>query len=115
VLQAGTALRRLMMIVAQRVLVGEPLEQRRVAALHVVKSHRSAAAFIGLRAGKGRCNKRIKIAETAARVVFSCVFDPAIRLLPHLVEPMHRVAGVGIIGKPRAGQLMARSAMRRSP
>lgn len=62
--------------------------------------------FAGVTSGNlPAVSKRIKIAATAARVIFSCVFDPAIRLLQHLVEPMHRVAGVGILEKPWAGQL----------
>jgi hypothetical protein len=103
-LDAGSAHPRLMIVVADRVFVREFLEQRRVVGLHVVERHRGAAALV-FGAGIGRDHKRKEVIEAADRVGRARIGDVAIRLLPRLVKPMRRVAGVGIVGQIRTGQL----------
>src|SRR5215472_18486298 len=61
VLDAGPAHRRLVVIVADRILVGQSLEEWRVPALHIVESHGRAAAVIGIGAAIGSDDERVKI------------------------------------------------------
>ena len=105
VLNAGAALGRLVIVVADRVFVGQLLEERRVLVLHVVERHRGAAALVRRRAGIGGHHKGVEIVEAAGRIVFGGVADAAVRLLPHLIEPMGGIPGVGIVGEVGTGQL----------
>lgn len=101
---------RLMKIVAHGVFIGELLQDGNVSRLHVVKGHRVAAAVVvdlvgngdavGINfAGIGSDDEGIEIAQASGRVFARGIADIAIGLLPHLVEPVRGVAGVGIVGE----------------
>ena len=110
VVGASAAHEGLVEIVAHGVLVGELLEERGVPCLDVVEGHGVAAAVVvNLVAvgwvgdvGVGGDDIGIEVAEAARGVVARGVFDAAIGLLPHLIEPVSGVARVGIVGKFRA-------------
>ena len=100
---AGAALHRLVHVVAHRVGVGEHLEERHVAVVHVEERHRAADAVVG---GRERDrDEREQVAQAAARVGRGRVGDRAIGLLPHLIEAVDRVAGVRVVRHGRPGQL----------
>jgi len=110
VIGARAAHERLMKIVAHGVLISEALEERGVARLYVIESHGIAAAVVvdGGRRVKRidlvrivRYDEGIKIVQAARRIVLGGILDVAIRLLPHLEEPVRRITGVGIVGKVR--------------
>ena len=63
-LDPGSAHDGLMVVVAHRVCVGEPLEERNIALLHVVEAHRVAAGIVTAR----DADVRIQIVAAAGRV-----------------------------------------------
>ena len=106
---ARAAEHRLVVIVADGVMVGEEFEKRRITILHVEKRHglpgimRRAAR----RRAVSRRNCRLQIVQAARRVALRHVFcvDRAIHLLIHLEVLMDRVAGEGVERHGRSGQL----------
>jgi hypothetical protein len=99
-----------MEIVAHGVLVGEAFQERDIAIVHIVETHRIAATvvihLVGNRKAEGVdftgvCgdDERIEIVEAARGIVTRGVADAAIRLLPHLKETVRAVARVGIVGQ----------------
>ncbi len=105
VVGAGAAHHGLVKIVAHGKLVGETLQNRSIAGLHVVEGHRvSAAIVVDCAAAKWVRNvrvrdKRIQIVQATGRIVARRVADIAVRLLPHFKEAVSSVAGEGIIRK----------------
>jgi hypothetical protein len=88
VVRAGAALHRLVVVVADRVVLGQVTHDRRVALGHVVEAHRQAA-LEDLRGRDG--------AVVIARGVGHPIEQPTLvrgGLLPHLVEAVDRVADV---------------------
>src|SRR5207302_636231 len=53
----------------------------------------------------GDSNVWIKIALAAGWISFGCIYDAAIRFLPHMEEAMYDVAGVTVIRETRASDL----------
>ena len=104
-LHAGPTLGGLMIVVADRVLVGQLLEQRGVLVLDVVERHRRAAAVVRGRTAIGGDHKGVEIIEAAGRIVFRGVLNAAVGLLPHLIKTMGRIPGVGVVGEAGTGQL----------
>ena len=102
----GAAHHRLVEIVADRILIGQRLEVRRITILDVIKSHgRGSLAggcdvkICGLRLTiRARSHGNFHPREQrgiATRLIFiSGVLDAAIQLLPHLVEAVNRTGGV---------------------
>jgi hypothetical protein len=84
---ASAAHHRLVVIVAQRIIVGELAEIRRVAGAHVVKAHRNGSLV-----GAGR-----RIAAVLRSLAGSFgypdeeIVRAAVDLLPHLEEAVHRI------------------------
>ena len=105
VLKASTAHCRLVIVVADRVLVRQLLQERGVSVLHVVERHRIAATPVRRRAGISGDDRGVEVVEAAGRVVFRGVADAAVRLLPHLIEPVRGVPDIGIVRKVGTGQL----------
>jgi hypothetical protein len=96
-------------VVADRVVVSEELEEGRIAVLHVEECHR-LASVMGRLAGRravGRRDRRLQIMETAGRVVLGNVLcvDGTIHLLDHLEVLMDRVAGIGVEWHVRSSHL----------
>ena len=113
VIGAGATHDRLVVVVAHGVFIGEALQERDISLVHVVEGHRVAAAVVvDRRRGVKRIDlvrvvrddERIEIAQAARRIAVGGILDIAIRLLPHLEEPMGGIAGVGIVRKLRALQ-----------
>src|SRR6202045_5215125 len=75
VLKASTAHCRLVIVVADRVLVSQLLQDRGVPVLNVVERPRIAATPVRPRAGIRGDDKGVKIVEAAGRVVFRGVAD----------------------------------------
>jgi len=99
-----------MKIVAHGVLVGEALENRNVPCLHVIEGHRVASAIVVDLVGNGEAegvnftriggdDVRIQVVQATRGIPPCGIADIAIRLLPHLKEPVGGVAGVGIVGQ----------------
>ena len=102
-----------MEIVAHGISVGEGLQNGDVTLLHVVETHGIAAAVVIDLVGDGKTegvrfarlasdDERIQVVQAARGIAPRGVLDAAIRLLPHLVEPVRRITRVGIVGKIRA-------------
>ncbi len=92
---------RLVVVVAHRVVVGERLEQRRVAVLHVEVRHR-LPGVVRCAAGRravGRRDGGLQIVQAARGVVGRHVLaiDRAIDLLDHLEVLMDRVGRKGVV------------------
>ncbi len=64
---ARTAHHRLMVVIGNGVFHGEPLQDRRIALVHVEEGHRSAHAFFRL-SGEGGDHVRQKIGKTTGRI-----------------------------------------------
>ena len=61
--------------------------------------------MVGCRPAEGGGDKGIEIVEASGRIVFGGVLDAAVRLLPHLVEFMNRIASIRFVGKTGTSQL----------
>ena len=106
----GAAHHGLVVVVAHGVLVGERLEQRHVALLHVEDRHGLAGVVRtcgGERRRIGRGDRRLEVVQAAGRVAPGDVLgvDRAVHLLVHLEELMDGVGRVGVIRHARAGHL----------
>ena len=110
VVGAGSALGRLVVVVAHRVAVGELLQIGRVALLDVVEAHRGRA-FAGRRMVNGglrravgaRADRRLSTQGNRSDrqpqplvAIGGC--GVAVELLPHLEEAMHRARRIGVVG-----------------
>ena len=110
----------LMEIVAQRVVIGQALHVRSIAFEHVKELHGSGtfarANEVGRRkkiAGRraiaagadGYFNPRKQVVLAAARIFSGRRREVAIRLLPHLVEAVHRAIGIIVVGERRRRKL----------
>ena len=124
VVRARSAVHRLVEVVAHRILVGQLLEVRHVAVLHVVKAQRGRALAGGYSVGRILSAEVRRLRETVRARAHrhfhpgkQCASQPegllaealaaiAIQLLPHLVEAVHRARRIGVIGEGIAvGQL----------
>ena len=106
-----------MKVVAHRIVVSEIRKVRCVALLHVVEAHRGRAFFsagvveaggLGEAVGAGAdrdFNPGKKVAQASAGVPFCRIWHAAIKLLPHLVETVHRAVVVSVVGVRLGGQL----------
>ena len=102
-----------MVVVAHGELVGERLEQRHVALLHVEDRHGLAGVAGDLRRHgerrgcEGGGDRRLQVVQAAGRVAPGDVLpvDGAIHLLIHLKKLMDGVGRVGVIRHARAGHL----------
>lgn len=101
VVGAGAAHHGLMIVVGQGVFQRELIEDGCIALVHVEERHRRAHAFFR-KPGESRDHVRVEIGETAAWIVRRRVLDTAIGLLPHLVETVNGVLGIGVVGEPVA-------------
>ena len=90
-------------VVARGELVGQPLEKRRVTVVDVEERHRVADAVVTRR--EADVHEGVEVAQTAARICRRRVAHAAVRLLPHLVETMDRVACVGVVRHRRPREL----------
>jgi hypothetical protein len=98
--RSAAAHHRLMIVVGQRISVGETLEERSVAGIDVDETHRrTAPLFRGREEGRG--DEGIEVAQAAAGVSARGMPDVAIGLLPHLKEAVDHVLGIGIVGQPK--------------
>ena len=102
VLDHGAAHLRLVVIVAHRIFVGEPLEIGSVAVIDIVEGGGRAAAVAPRRLGRG--DEGIEVVQAAAGIFLGGVRGAAVGLLPHLKKAVDRIAGIGIIRQHRAGQ-----------
>ena len=101
VLHHGAAHHRLVIVVVERVFVGEPLEHRRVASADIVEAHRvSARAIVA-----GNAHERIEIVQTARRIIRRRIGVTAVGLLPHVEQPVHHVTGIAVVGQAGPGDL----------
>src|SRR5260370_11447123 len=107
---AGAAHEGLMKIVAHGELVGEALEDRSISGLDVVEGTGVPPSIlinlVGNRKTEGinfarirGDDERIQVVQATRGIVARGVLDAAIRLLPHLEEPVRGIAGVGIVGQ----------------
>src|SRR5690242_6307306 len=100
-----------MVIIAYCVVVSQIEEIQKVSLSHVIEAHRDAALV-----GVLICRRRIRdsptngdrdpaeqVELTAAWILWSNVRDRTIGLLPHLIEAVHRIAGVTRVSGVRDG------------
>ncbi len=104
VVGVGSAHRRLMVIVVQGVFAGELGQIGRVALGDVVEAHRDIAFLERVRrriavaaGGDGLLDPGEQVGLTAACIVPGHLAGVAVKLLPHLVEAMHRAPAISRI------------------
>ena len=92
-----------MEVVARGELVGQLLQEGRVAVVDVEEGHRVANACVARR--EADVHERIEVAQATGGIGSGRVAHAAVRLLPHLVEAMARVPRVGVVRHRGAGEL----------
>src|SRR5262249_24111398 len=101
VLDSGAAHHWLVVVGVHRVLVGEPPEDPPIADAYVGDTHCVAAGTVIA----GDADEWIKVVEAAGRIARSGVVYIAVRLLPHMEQPVHHVARKAVIWKRGTGDL----------